>query len=257
MKGLPPAGEGIYGLDREGRATFINPAAAWMLGYDAPELAGSEIHGRIHHTKPGGAPYPAEECPINAAISDGTVHYVDTEVFWRKDGSSFPAEYTSTPMRDEHGGLVGAVVVFQDITERNQANEALQKSEERYRGLFERSRDAIMILEPPSWRFTAGNQATLDMFKAESEEEFLSFEPWKLSPELQPDGRLSSEKAGEMIEKAMREGSHFFEWTHRRITGDECLATVLLSRVEQGDMEYLQATVRDITELRQARMGQS
>ena len=83
--------------------------------------------------------------------------------------------------------------------------------------------------------------------KAESEEEFLCLEPWKLSPERQPDGRLSSEKAGEMIEKAMCEGSHFFEWTHRRLQGDEFSATVLLSRVAQVDTVYLQATVRDIT----------
>jgi len=244
---LASAGEGIYGLDHEGRATFINPAAAWMLGYGASELEGSLMHEKIHHTKPDGSPYPADECPINAAITDGTVHFVDTELFWHKDGSSFPAEYTGTPMRDEHNNVVGAVVVFQDITERNEAQEELQKSEERYRSLFERSRDAIMILEPPSWKFTAGNQSTLDMFKTGSEEEFLSFDPWMLSPEYQPDGRLSSEKAAEMIEKALQEGSHFFEWTHRRTTGDEFKSTVLLSRVEQGTMVYLQATVRDIT----------
>lgn len=114
------------------------------------------------------------------------------------------------------------------------------------------SRDAVMTLEPPTWRFTSGNPATIKMFGAKSEEEFISYEPWKLSPKLQPDGRASDEKAKEMIETAMREGTHFFEWTHRRIGGGEFFAEVLLSRVEYGDKAFLYAVVRDITERKRA-----
>ena len=80
----------------------------------------------------------------------------------------------------------------------------------KYRHLYEKSRDAIMILEPPSWKFTAGNPAAIKMFKVKNEEEFVSCEPWKLSPERQPDGRASDEKAKEMIEKAIREGFNLF-----------------------------------------------
>lgn len=119
--------------------------------------------------------------------------------------------------------------------------------EERYRVLFEGSRDAIMTLEPPSWSFTSGNPACIEMFGAKDEADFTSYPPWKLSPERQPDGRLSGDKAKEMIECAMRDGSNFFEWTHTRITGEEFPATVLLARLEVKGEAFLQATVRDIS----------
>lgn len=122
-----------------------------------------------------------------------------------------------------------------------------------YQTLFETSRDALMVLEPPSWRFTRGNAAALEMFGAGSEEEFISAEPWRLSPERQPDGRLSIEQAKEMIEGAMREGTYFFGWTHRRLNGEDFPATVLLTRVSLSGGTFLQATVRDITLENQAK----
>ena len=121
---LEAAGEGIYGLDCEGKTTFLNPAAAHMLGFDTNALIGQPMHALLHHTRPDGSPFPKEECPIYAAFKDGAVHHVDDEVFWRKDGSSFPVDYTSTPIH-ENGKLAGAVVVFKDITERKQAEQEL------------------------------------------------------------------------------------------------------------------------------------
>ena len=135
---------------------------------------------------------------------------------------------------------------------RKRAEMALQESEEKFRRLYESSQDAIMILEPPAWRFTAGNPAAMKMLGAKNEEEFISHRPWELSPDRQPDGRASAEKAKEMIETAMREGSHFFEWTHRRISGEEFPADVLLTRMKRGEAAMVQATVRDITERKQA-----
>jgi len=105
-----------------------------------------------------------------------------------------------------------------------------------------------MTLAPPSWRFTAGNPATIEMFHAKDEEEFVSKEPWELSPKYQPDGELSSLKAQRMIQNAMETGSNFFEWTHNRIKGDNFPATVLLTRIELKGKQLLQATVRDVTE---------
>jgi len=138
------------------------------------------------------------------------------------------------------------------ITERKRAEAALRESEDKFRGLYESSRDALMTLEPPSWAFTSGNPATVAMFRAKNEEDFISHAPWQLSPERQPDGRASDEKAREMIETAMREGSHFFEWTHKRIDGEKFPATILLTRMELAGRRFLQATVRDITVFRQA-----
>ncbi len=115
---LHSAGEGIFGLDLEGRHTFVNPAAATMLGYDVQELLGRPSHTLWHHTKENGNPYPQEDCPIYCAYKDGLVHRGEDELFWRKDGTSFSAQYCSTPMRNAQGQLIGAVVTFQDITER-------------------------------------------------------------------------------------------------------------------------------------------
>lgn len=122
---LQSAGEGILGLDLEGKQTFVNPAAARMLGYKTEELIGQPSHMMWHHSKPDGIPYPNEECPINAAYKDGTIHSRDNEVFWRKDGTSFPVRYTSTPIREDDK-LIGAVVIFHDITERKKMEKELK-----------------------------------------------------------------------------------------------------------------------------------
>ncbi|WP_457106607.1 sigma 54-interacting transcriptional regulator [Methylobacterium sp. P5_C11] len=121
---LRAAGEGIYGVNAEGVTTFVNPAAARMLGCEAADLVGRDMHAAVHHTRPDGSHYPHRDCPIYAAFRDGAVHQVDHEVFWRADGTSFPVEYTSTPIRDR-GRLLGAVIVFRDISQRREAESRL------------------------------------------------------------------------------------------------------------------------------------
>jgi len=135
---LNSAGEGIYGLDNKGNTTFVNPAAAKMLGWAPEELLGKPQHAVIHHKKPDGTPYHREDCPIYAAFKDGGVHRVDDEVFWRKDGSCFPIQYISTPIKNEAGKLEGAVVTFFDITERKRAEEALAKAHAEVKQLKDR-----------------------------------------------------------------------------------------------------------------------
>ena len=122
---LESAGEGVYGLDAEGKTTFVNPAAERMTGYTAKEMIGHCQHKLVHHTKPDGTAYIDKKCPIYAAVKDGKVHTVSDEVFWRKDGTPFPVEYVSTPIW-ENLKLRGAVVVFKDISERKQAEEEIQ-----------------------------------------------------------------------------------------------------------------------------------
>lgn len=140
------------------------------------------------------------------------------------------------------------VLIIEDISDKKKIEAQLQENEKRYRSLFESSRDAIMTLAPPLWNFNSGNSSTFQMFLAKDEVEFTSKEPWVLSPEYQPDGKRSIDKAKEMIETAMQKGSHFFEWTHKRLNGEEFPATVLLTRMENNEKKFLQATVRDITQ---------
>ncbi|MFO7736589.1 MAG: PAS domain S-box protein, partial [bacterium] len=108
---------------------------------------------------------------------------------------------------------------------------------------------ALMTLEPPQWKFTSGNKTMISLFNIESEEELKKLGPGDLSPEYQPDGTLSSQKAEKTIKKAMKTGSHLFEWIHKTVDGKQFPATVLLSytEIEKGK-PFLQATVRDITE---------
>ncbi len=111
---LDSAGEGILGLDNKGKVIFVNRAASLMLGWETDELIGNTHHKLIHHTNADGTPHPVEDCPIYKAYRDGKVHYRTGDIFWCKNGSSFPVEYVSTPIRDK-GMLTGAVVVFRDM----------------------------------------------------------------------------------------------------------------------------------------------
>jgi PAS domain S-box-containing protein len=124
---LNSAGEGIYGLDSDGITTFVNPAACKMLGWKSQEILGHGAHKAIHHSKADRTPYDIEVCPIHAAFRDGVTHFIDNEVFWRKDGSSFPVEYSSTPIL-EHGKPIGAVVIFRDISERLRTEAELSRA---------------------------------------------------------------------------------------------------------------------------------
>lgn len=122
---LNSTAEGIYGVDRKGRCTFCNRRCVELLGFDSPDdLIGREMHGLIHHTRSDGEAYPLEECQIYRAYRQGQKVHVDSEVFWRADGSSFDVEYSSYP-KIRGGKVRGAVVTFSDITERRKAEKEL------------------------------------------------------------------------------------------------------------------------------------
>jgi PAS domain S-box-containing protein len=141
---LDSAGEGIWGLGPDGRVTFVNAAAAQMTGWTARDLIGKGTHELLHHTREDGTPYPREECPIYAALTEGARHHVVGELFWRRDGSCFPVEYTSAPIFEE-GHVMGAVVVFSDVTERERADDTLREAYEREREAAERLRSVDVM----------------------------------------------------------------------------------------------------------------
>ena len=127
---LESVAEGIFGVDLDGKVAFINPAANRMLGFGPDELIGHDVHEKIHHSHADGSAYPKIECPMYLTHADGTDHHVTDEVLWRKDGTSFPVEYTSMPIK-KNGQVVGAVVTFMDITDRKKMEVALRENQER------------------------------------------------------------------------------------------------------------------------------
>ena len=124
---LASTGEGVFGVDLDGLCVFINPAGARMIGLQPEQVLGQNMHVLTHHAHADGTHYPLDDCPIYNAFRQGQPCRIDSEVFWRADGSSFPVEYSSYPVFDQ-GQVRGAVVTFVDITERKRAEDALHQA---------------------------------------------------------------------------------------------------------------------------------
>ncbi|MDJ0807934.1 MAG: PhnD/SsuA/transferrin family substrate-binding protein [Gammaproteobacteria bacterium] len=120
---LDSVADGIYGVDMRGNSTFFNQAAEKLTGWRADEVIGKNQHQLLHHTHVDGTPYDVNDCPVYQTFCDSQPRFISEDIFWRKDGSSFPVEYSSTPIKDEKGETIGSVVVFRDIAEQKQAEE--------------------------------------------------------------------------------------------------------------------------------------
>jgi len=136
---LESTGEGVYGIDTQGLFTFVNRAAARMLGFTPEGMVGQNGHALIHYARPGGTPYPEGECPIFRALHSGQSAHAEGDVFWRADGTAFPVAYSAAPIV-ERGAVRGVVVTFSDVTERR----ALERERER---LAERERNIARQLQ--------------------------------------------------------------------------------------------------------------
>lgn len=239
--------EGAYGIDTEGRCTFVNRSFLHILGYDSTnEILGQDIHDLIHYAYPNGKPYPLSECRMYIVLQTKREFSCADEVFWRKDGTAIPIEYWVQPILTD-GTMQGAIVTFIDITERKKAQEAIQQSEIKFHTLYDTTNDAVQMLDENG--FFDCNKATLELFGCSSREEFCSYHPAGLSPPQQPSGTDSTLLAEQYIKTAMQEGSARFEWVHKRAdTGQLFSADVQLSSMLLAGKLVLQATVRDISE---------
>ncbi|MDC5690021.1 sigma 54-interacting transcriptional regulator, partial [Acinetobacter baumannii] len=162
---LSSVGDGIYSINQQGLCTFINPVGAKMLGLQPENVLGKNIHKIHHHTHENGEHYPVEDCPIYAAVHDGVVHEGIQEIFWRRDGSYFPVEFTSTPIiRDSE--IIGAVVVFRDISDRlnteKQLTHALGELQE-LKSRLEQQNEYLQeeILQENQYHEIVGNSASI------------------------------------------------------------------------------------------------
>ena len=140
---LDASAEGIYGVDKQGITTFANPAAAEMVGWAVEDMIGKSLHEIIHHSHEDGTHYPRHECPTYAAFTEGKTQQVENDIYWRKDGSFFYVNFVSAPIW-ENGEVTGAVVVFNDVTERKQLLAEMRKHQEQLEDLVgERTHDLI------------------------------------------------------------------------------------------------------------------
>ncbi len=226
----------------------ISEGVLSLTGYSAADIMADKV-------TIGGLIHPDDLDNVINVTSEGILNHQPFTIEYRMlciNGKIRWVHERGRAIYDADGQPLWLDGVIIEVTARRRAEDALRASEARYRVFFDNSHDAFMTLGPPSWKFTSANPAMVEMFRARDEEEMTSIGPLQVSPEYQPDGRPSDEKAKEMIETAMRDGSHFFEWEHRRLDGEEFPATVLLSRLELGGQVMLQATVRDITARKKA-----
>lgn len=242
---LRSIGDHMSMMDKDLNIIWVNEIARKIFGDD---IVGKKCFEVYHKRKEPCKPYP---CLALKSFQDGKIHKHDTQVI-DSNGKIWYFNCTANvALRDKDGKPVAVIEISKDITERKQAEEALCKSEEKYRMLYDSSTDAIMLATPEEG-FLSGNTAAIKLFGCKDEKEFTSRAPHNLSPLYQPDGTLSSVKDKRMMAIAMKKGSHFFEWTHKRMDGQEFYATVLLTRMELQGKRILQAIVRDITRHKQA-----
>ncbi len=244
---LNSTAEAIYGLDLSGNCTFCNPACLNLLGYQsADQLLDKNMHCLMHHHRADGTIYPEEECGIYVAVREGRPTHVTTELLWRADGSSFPAEYWSYPIY-RHGKLTGAVVTFLDISERKQAERALRDSEETYRSIFENAIFGIFRSRPDGTLLDV-NPAMIKMLGYDSKDELLS-------KNLARDIYINP-ASRERVMKGYEVGGRVdgAETTWKRKDG-----TVITTRLcggvvsgESGEGRHFEVIVEDITERKAA-----
>ena len=238
---LDSMAEGMYGVDTEGNCTFVNPTALRLLGYDrADELIGRHLHELTHHSHADGRPYPACECRIYSAYLYGIDIHVDDEVFWRRDGTSFPVEYWSFPMRHQDWA-VGSVVTFLDISERKKTEARLRQAAK----VFESTMEGVVITDLQG-HLLAVNQAFSEITGYRAEEALGS------NPRILKSGRHDASFYQAMWATIEKTGSWQGEIWNRRKNGEtypEWL-TINTVRDERGVAINYVGVFTDISQLK-------
>jgi diguanylate cyclase (GGDEF)-like protein/PAS domain S-box-containing protein len=241
-----------YLIIMDGAFIDCNRATEIMLRGDRAQIIGQPPDILSPEFQPDGrkSSQLAEE-KIREALQTGSTMF--EWVHRRLDGSDFFVEVSIASMTLH--GKPALFTTWRDITERKQAQHTLACSEMKYRTLYDSTSDAVLLLDERN--FIDCNKAALEMFGYSSRDKLCSTHPGDVSPKLQPCGRDSKSLAKQHIATAQLNGSHRFEWVHRRAdTGRNFHAEVLLSSMELDGMPVIQATVRDIGERKHAEKTQ-
>ncbi|MCZ4695226.1 PAS domain S-box protein [Ancylomarina euxinus] len=241
---LNSIGEGIYGLDLEGRMTFVNPAAAVMIGKPVEELIGKQSHAGHHHTHLDGSQYPHKDCLIHNVFRTGVESHVDNEVFWRADDTSFPVEYICTPIKNDSGNLIGAVVVFKDITERKKAEKDLKESEKRLRSIIETSPVPMVISKLSEGIIVMANESFGKLFKISL---------LNVIGQKTPDFYANPDDRKKIVKKLIKDGFiNNYEIVLKKLDGELFWGSVSLKLMTLDNEQVLIAGFHDITEMKNA-----
>jgi len=235
--------EAIVLLDASGKVKDLNGRVFDWLGYKPKEILNKEV-GKLPFFDKESKKIAVKNFKERVKGENIGPYEID---FISKKGKRRVGRLYATLIKDDRGKVLGDLVVISNVTDKQEAEEKLIKSEMKYRTFYGVSSDAIMTLEPFG-KFLEANLATLKLFGCKKESEFVLKSPAAFSPRYQLDGQLSSVKAKKVMQKAMDEGSHLFEWLHKKKNGKEFSATVLLTKMKIQGKEVLQATVRDVTE---------
>lgn len=235
---LESTGEGIYGMDLQGRCTFINRAAARMIGVEPEEVLGRDMHEQLHHHRTDGSFYPVEECPIYHAFLKGEECRIDSEVFWRQDGTSFPAEYSSHPIKDRDT-ITGAVAVFADITERKRVEDSLKLQSR--------------VLESMTEGVSLADEQGIILYTNPAKDAMFGYQRGELiSKHVTVLNAYSPEEnariVGDIIEQLKTRGTWVGEFSNRRKDGTPFATFARISALEISNKKYWVSVQENITE---------
>jgi PAS domain S-box-containing protein len=242
---LNSAGEGICGVDLNGKIIFANPKAAELLGWKVKELLGKSAHEIIHRSPQDGSPAGATSDAIADSMGNAATRRITNDVFWRKDGRSFRAEWVCAPTRDERGGVTGCIVTFTDITEQFIADARIKLQEQQYRLLFETNPNPMWVFDTQSLQILAVNHAALAQYGYSRDE----FEKLTLK-DLRP-----AEDASDLAKSlsSAKAPSHFSgQFRHKRRDGSLIAVEIYSGPIIWEGVRSRIVTAIDVTERKQS-----
>ncbi len=233
---LSSVSEGIFGLTPEGVITFVNPAAAQMIGFPPEEIIGQSMHDRVHYARADGTKIPPDECSMAKTARDGKSRLVSDEILWRKNGTCFPVEYSTTPiMRD--GQVSGSVVAFRDITRRREVEKRLQFTQY----AVDHATENIFWVRPSDGKIEYANEAASAML-GHSRSELLAMNISDINPDV------DSERLAAVIPELHEKGSMTWEAQRTGRDGAPLYLEITMYLAEYLDRQMLVINSKNITE---------